>query len=119
PVVLAALQAGKHVICDKPLALNSVEAREMRNAAHSSGLVNAVTFNYRFNALVQQGRAMVAKKQLGDVRFVHGCYLQDWLLYETDFSWRLEADKGGVSSSVGDIGSHWCDTSQFITWLHI
>jgi predicted dehydrogenase len=119
PVVLAALRAGKHVICDKPLALNAVEAREMRDAAQAAGLVNAVTFNYRFNPLVQQGRALVAKKELGEVRFVHGFYLQDWLLYETDFSWRLEADKGGVSSSVGDIGSHWCDTAQFITGLQI
>ncbi len=119
PIVLATLRAGKHVICDKPLAMNAIEAKEMRDAARASGLVNAVSFNYRFNPLVQQGRAMVAKQELGEVRFVHGCYLQDWLLYETDFSWRLEADKGGASSSVGDIGSHWCDTAQFITGLQI
>lgn len=119
PVVMAALAAGKHVICDKPLALSAVEAREMRDAAQKAGVVNAVTFNYRFSPLVQQARAQVAKGELGQVRFVHGCYLQDWLLYETDFSWRLEAEKGGASSSVGDIGSHWCDTAQFITGLRI
>jgi predicted dehydrogenase len=62
---------------------------------------------------------MIAKGEAGDVRFVHGYYLQDWLLYETDFSWRLEADKGGASSSVGDIGSHWCDTAQFIAGLRV
>jgi predicted dehydrogenase len=119
PVVMAAIEAGKHVICDKPLALSATEAKEMRDAANKAGVVNAVTFNYRFNPLVQQSRAMVAKGELGKVQFVHGYYLQDWLLFETDFSWRLEADKGGVSSSVGDIGSHWCDTAQFITGLKI
>ncbi|MBI3652012.1 MAG: Gfo/Idh/MocA family oxidoreductase [Acidobacteria bacterium] len=119
PVVMAAIDAGKHVICDKPLALSAAEAREMRDAAKRKGVVNAVTFNYRFNALVQQAHALVAKGELGKVQFVHGCYLQDWLLFETDFSWRLEADKGGVTSSVGDIGSHWCDTAQFISGLQI
>jgi predicted dehydrogenase len=119
PVVMAALAAGKHVICDKPLALSATEAREMRDAARAAGVVNAVTFNYRFNPLVQHARALVARGELGEVRFIHGHYLQDWLLYETDFSWRLEAEKGGASSSVGDIGSHWCDTAQFITGLKI
>jgi predicted dehydrogenase len=119
PIALAAFKRGKHVICDKPLAMTSVEAREMRDAARESGLVNAVTFNYRFNPLVQQARVMVAKGDLGTVRFVHGGYLQDWLLFDTDFSWRLEADKGGATSSVGDIGSHWCDTAQFISGLRI
>jgi predicted dehydrogenase len=119
PVVMAAIEAGKHVICDKPLALSATEAREMRDAANKRGVVNAVTFNYRFNPLVQQARVMAAKGELGKVQFVHGFYLQDWLLFETDFSWRLEADKGGASSSVGDIGSHWCDTAQFITGLKI
>jgi predicted dehydrogenase len=119
PIALAALRSGKHVICDKPLAMNSTEARGMRDAARQAGLVNAVTFNYRFNPLVQQARVMIAKGDLGEVRFVHGCYLQDWLLFDTDFSWRLEPEKGGVTSSVGDIGSHWCDTAQFITGARI
>src|SRR6185436_8031846 len=118
-VVMAALHAGKHVICDNPLALTSVEAREMRDRAREAQVVNAVVFNYRFNALVQQARAIVAREELGAVRFAHGYYLQDWLLYETDFSWRLESDKGGASSSVGDIGSHWLDLVRFITGLRI
>ncbi|HVF92287.1 MAG TPA: Gfo/Idh/MocA family oxidoreductase [Blastocatellia bacterium] len=118
-VVMAAIQNGKHVICDKPLALTSVEAREMRDRARDAGVVNAVTFNYRFNPLVQQAREMIARGDIGKVRFVQGYYLQDWLLFETDFSWRLEAQKGGASSSVGDIGSHWCDTAQFISGLRI
>jgi predicted dehydrogenase len=118
-VVMAAIRSDKHVICDKPLALTAVEAREMRDYARAAGIVNAVAFNYRFCPMVEQARAMVAGGEIGNVRFVHGHYLQDWLLYETDFSWRLEADKGGASSSVGDIGSHWCDTAQFIAGLRI
>ncbi len=119
PVVIDSLAAGKHVICDKPLAMDSSQAREMRDLAIKSRLVNAVTFNYRFNPLVQQARAMIAKGEIGDVRFAHGFYLQDWLLHDTDFSWRLEPDKAGATSAVGDIGSHWVDTTQFITGLKV
>src|SRR5262249_53801360 len=119
PVVKAAIRAGKHVICDKPLAMTAAEAKELRDDAQSRGVVNAVTFNYRFNPLVQQARSTVAKGGIGTVRFVHGYYLQDHLLYETDFSWRLEPEKAGLSCAVGDIGSHWCDTAQFITGLRI
>ena len=118
-VAMAAIEAGKHVICDNPLALTSVEAREMRDRARAARVVNAVVFNYRFYALLQQARVMTSRGDLGTVRFVHGHYLQDWLLYETDFSWRLEADKGGASSSVGDIGSHWLDAVRFITGLRV
>ena len=118
-VAMAAISVGKHVICDNPLALTSVEAREMRDRARAARVVNVVVFNYRFHALLQQARVMIARGDLGTVRFVHGHYLQDWLLYETDFSWRLEADKGGASSSVGDIGSHWLDAVRFITGLRV
>ena len=79
------------------------------DAATRAGVVHAVTFNYRGNPLVQQARAMIAAGELGPLHFVHGTYLQDWLLEPTDFSWRLEPDKGGESSAIGDIGSHWCD----------
>jgi predicted dehydrogenase len=77
--------------------------------------VHAVTFNYRGNPLVHQARAMIAAGDLGPLHFVHGSYLQDWLLHPTDYSWRLEADKGGASSAIGDIGSHWCDLVQHVT----
>ncbi|HET9533322.1 MAG TPA: Gfo/Idh/MocA family oxidoreductase [Blastocatellia bacterium] len=117
--VMAAIERGKHVLCDKPLGLDASEARRLRDRAREARVVNAVTFNYRFNPLVQQARVMVERGELGRVRFVHGYYLQDWLMYETDFSWRLEPDKGGRSSAVGDIGSHWCDTAQFITGLQV
>src|SRR5439155_382113 len=77
-------------------------------------VVDAVTFNYRGNPLVQQAREMIAGGELGPVHYVHGAYLQDWLLEPTDFSWRLEPEKGGVSSAVADIGSHWCDLVQHV-----
>ena len=119
PVILAALQRGKHVISDKPLAMTAADARLLLDAANKAGVVHAVTFNYRGNPLVQQAREMIASGELGPVHFVHGAYLQDWLLEATDFSWRLEPDKGGASSAVGDIGSHWCDLVQHVTGQRI
>ncbi len=115
PVILAALASGKHVISDKPLAMTAADARMLLEAANTAGVVHAVTFNYRGNPLVQQAREMIAGGELGPVHFVHGAYLQDWLLESTDFSWRLEPDKGGESSAVGDIGSHWCDLVEHVT----
>jgi predicted dehydrogenase len=119
PVNLAAIRAGKHVVSDKPLAMTTAQARELLEAAETAGVVHAVTFNYRGNPLVQQARQMVKQGDLGRPHFVHGQYLQDWLLYDTDYSWRLEPAKGGKSSAIGDIGSHWCDLAQHISGLRI
>lgn len=119
PVILAALAGRKHVISDKPLAMTSADARRLLDAANDAGVVHAVTFNYRGNPLVQQAREMIAGGELGAVHFIHGAYLQDWLLEPTDFSWRLEPDKGGESSAVGDIGSHWCDLVQHVAGRRI
>jgi predicted dehydrogenase len=119
PVILAALATRKHVISDKPLAMTSADARRLLDAANDAGVVHAVTFNYRGNPLVQQAREMIAGGELGDVHFVHGAYLQDWLLEPTDFSWRLEPEKGGASSAVGDIGTHWCDLVQHVAGRRI
>jgi predicted dehydrogenase len=116
---MAALKRGKHVVSDKPLATTGAEARALWQAAQSAGVVHAVTFNYRGNPLIAQARAMISAGDLGPLHFVHGSYLQDWLLYPTDFSWRLELDKGGASSAIGDIGSHWCDLVQHVTGLRI
>ena len=101
PVIRAALDAKKHVISDKPLAVSAGEARELFQAATAAGVVHAVTFNYRGNPLVHEAREMVAGGDLGAVHFVQGSYLQDWLLHPTDFSWRLEPEKGGSSGAVG------------------
>jgi predicted dehydrogenase len=119
PVVLAALARRKHVISDKPLAMTGPDARRLLDAANDAGVVHAVTFNYRGNPLVQQAREMIAGGEIGPVHFIHGAYLQDWLLEATDFSWRLEPEKGGESSAVGDIGSHWCDLVQHVAGQRI
>ena len=79
----------------------------------------AVTFNYRGNPLVQHARTAIARGEIGTPRLVHGHYLQDWLLHDTDYSWRLDPEKGGASSALGDIGSHWCDLAQHMTGLKI
>ena len=95
PVIRAALQHRKHVVSDKPLATSAADAQAMWHAARDAGVVHAVTFNYRGNPLVQQAKQMIAAGDVGPLHYVHGAYLQDWLLEATDFSWRLEPDKGG------------------------
>ena len=118
-VTSAALAKGKHVVSDKPLAMTSAQAKRLVNEAQRAGVVAAVTFNYRGNPLVQQARLAIARGDLGKPHFVHGHYLQDWLLKDTDYSWRLEPEKGGASSAVADIGSHWCDLAQHLTGSRI
>jgi predicted dehydrogenase len=119
PVNAAAIERKKHVVSDKPLAMTAAEAKQLLDQATRAGIVHAVTFNYRGNPLVQQARHLVSKGNIGTPRFLHGYYLQDWLIKDTDYSWRLEPDKGGVSSALGDIGSHWCDLAQHISGLRI
>lgn len=118
PVTMAAIERGKHVIADKPLALNSADARTMLEAARKKGVIHAVTFNYRYNPLMQQVRVMVKQGDLGQVHFVHGGYLQDWLLFPNDYNWRLEKEEG-ASRCVADIGSHWCDLIGYLTGSRI
>ncbi len=119
PQVRAILAAGKHVICEKPLAVTSDESRELVGLAAKSDRITAVNFNIRFYPLNQHARRMVADGELGDVRFITGHYFQDWLLLDTDWNWRLEPDKGGTLRAVGDIGSHWIDLTNFITGLKV
>jgi len=111
----AVIGAGKHIISEKPLALDSRESAELVTLAAKAGVVNAIDFNYRNYPLVQQMHAVVKSGQLGRLFLVHGSYLQDWLIKDTDFNWRVEVAAGGESRAVGDIGSHWFDTVQFIT----
>jgi predicted dehydrogenase len=119
PVTAAAIAKGKHVVADKPLAMTAAEAKQLLEQAKKAGIVHAVTFNYRGNPLVQQARLAIARGDIGKPHFLVGYYLQDWLLKDTDYSWRLEPDKGGASSALGDIGSHWCDLAQHISGLRI
>lgn len=113
----AALLAGKHVICEKPLAKDLHEAEELVQIAKESGLVNAVHFNLRYYPLVRQMKVMREKDELGDVYSIIGSYLQDWLFYNTDYNWRLEPDKSGASRAIADIGSHLLDNLEYITGL--
>ena len=115
PQVKQILAARRHVICEKPLAMTSAESAELVRLAASSGLVNAVNFNLRFYPLNQHVAALVREGGIGDVRLVTGRYFQDWLLYDTDWNWRLEKDRGGALRAVGDIGSHWLDLVSFMT----
>jgi predicted dehydrogenase len=119
PQAKAALLAGKHVVCEKPLAINARESAELVKLAAETGKVNAVNFNVRFYPLVQQARSMVQNGQLGDLFILQGSYLQDWLLLPTDWNWRLEPGLGGELRAVGDIGSHWLDLLTFITGLRV
>lgn len=113
------MAAGKHVVSEKPLAMDSAESRELVKLAKESGVVNAINFNYRYNPLVQQAKLMCAGDQVGRVLAVQGSYLQDWLLEETDWNWRLVPEMSGKSRAVADIGSHLCDIVQFVTGLKI
>jgi predicted dehydrogenase len=119
PIALAALQSGKHVIVDKPLALNTKQASEMLQAATQAQRVHAVTFNIRYNPVLQHARLLVKGGELGGVHLLQGHYLQEWLLHATDFSWRLEPDKCGPTAMVAEAGGHWFDLSQHITGLQI
>jgi predicted dehydrogenase len=115
PQVKQILAAGRHVVCEKPLAMTSSESAELVELAAASGRVNAVNFNLRFYPLNQHVAALTRDGGLGDVRLVTGRYFQDWLLYDTDWNWRLEKDQGGALRAVGDIGSHWLDLTSFLT----
>ncbi|HEU5325366.1 MAG TPA: Gfo/Idh/MocA family oxidoreductase [Candidatus Limnocylindria bacterium] len=119
PQVVQILAAGRHVVCEKPLALTSEQSGELVRLAADSGRVNAVNFNIRFYPLNQHVAGMVREGRLGDVRLVSGHYFQDWLLLESDWNWRLEPDLGGSLRAVGDIGSHWLDLVSFMTGLRI
>lgn len=115
PQVKVLLAAGKHVICEKPLAMTSAQSAEMVALARASGRIAAVCYNIRFYPLNQHVRGMIASGEMGDIRLVTGHYHQDWLARATDWNWRLEADEGGVLRSVGDIGTHWLDLTSFLT----
>jgi len=111
----ALIEAGKHVLSEKPLTMTSAESTDLVRLARARGVVTAINFNYRGYPLVQQARGLIQRGELGELFLVHGHYLQDWLLYDTDYNWRLESAVSGASRAVADIGSHWCDLVQFVT----
>ena len=113
------LRAGKHVFSEKPLCMTPEEARELVALAEQAGVIHGVSFVYRQFAMVRQAASMMRQGSLGRLFASHGSYLQDWMLLETDYNWRVDAAQGGASRAVADIGSHWCDTVQFVTGRRI
>jgi predicted dehydrogenase len=119
PMAMAALKAGKHVLCEKPLATSVEEGKQLVAAAADKNLANCTFHNLRYYPLVQQMRRMREAGELGDIYAVQGTYSQDWLLYDTDWNWRIDSSTNGRSRCFADIGTHWCDMVEHITGLRI
>jgi len=119
PMCKAALNAGKHVLCEKPFTVTAAEARELVEIAARTKLANAINHNLRYYPVVQQIRQMIAAGDLGEILIVQGTYSQDWLLYDTDWNWRVDSKANGALRAMGDIGSHWMDMIQHLTGLKI
>jgi predicted dehydrogenase len=109
------LRAGRHVLCEKPLTLDSRESEALVSLLKETNLVGGVAYNLRYYPLCQEARALIRKGAIGQVRLVHGSFLQDWLLFPTDWNWRLEAKFGGELRAVADIGTHWLDLMMWMT----
>jgi len=119
PMARHALEAGKHVLCEKPLAVSTGEARQMVALARETGRRNCTFHNLRFYPMVQHMRRMREDGELGEILVVQGTYSQDWLLYDTDWNWRVDSKANGPSRCLADIGSHWCDMAEHVTGLRI
>jgi predicted dehydrogenase len=119
PQSLAAIEAGKAVLCEKPMTTTVDEARQLVAAAKARNAINCVQHNLRYYPVLQQARQMIAHGELGDILIVQGTYSQDWLLYETDWNWRIDTAENGQLRVMGDIGSHWMDMIQHLTGLSI
>jgi len=115
PMAQAALEAGKHVVCEKPLATTLEDARALATLAAAGGLVATVPFVYRYHPVVREARARIADGELGPLHLIHGSYLQDWLLDPASNNWRVDPALGGASRVFADIGSHWCDLVEWVS----
>lgn len=119
PMAMAALERGKHVLCEKPLAMTADETAQLVDAAKQAGVAAGVNYNVRFYPLCQEAKARVQDGAMGAIHSVHGCYVQDWLLHETDYNWRVLAEEGGNLRAMADIGTHWLDLVQNLTGLRV
>jgi predicted dehydrogenase len=119
PMSKAAVQAGKAVLCEKPLTMTAAESRELVDLAKRENVLNCVQHNLRYYPVVQQIRQMIKAGDLGDILIAQGTYSQDWLLYDTDWNWRIVSEDNGKLRAMGDIGSHWMDMVQHLTGLPI
>jgi predicted dehydrogenase len=115
PMAMEALEAGKHVVCEKPLATTVEEASALVAAAAKAGRRDCLNHNLRYYPLVQQIRRLREAGELGDILVVQGTYSQDWLLHDTDYNWRVEEKEGGALRCMADIGSHWFDMAEHLT----
>ena len=115
PMSMAAVEAGKATLCEKPMCMDVEQGRKLVAAAKERKVLNCVQHNLRYYPVVQQIRQMIAAGDLGDILIVQGTYSQDWLLYETDWNWRLDSKENGRLRVMGDIGSHWMDMIQHLT----
>ncbi|HYP46671.1 MAG TPA: Gfo/Idh/MocA family oxidoreductase [Propionibacteriaceae bacterium] len=115
PYAVQLMEAGLHVLCEKPLGISLADARRAAEVAAATGVVNTMPFAYRFHPMVREMRARVQSEEFGAVNLVHGSYLQDWLLNPRATSWRVDPAQGGPSRAFGDIGSHWCDLVEWVT----
>ncbi|MBM7471004.1 putative dehydrogenase [Subtercola frigoramans] len=112
---LELLDAGIHVVCEKPLGLTAAESMEMDAKAAACGLVATVPFVYRFHPMVREIRERRLAGELGEIALIHGSYLQDWMLAPNVGSWRVDPIAGGASRAFADIGSHWCDLVEWVS----
>jgi predicted dehydrogenase len=119
PIARAVIAAGKHVVCEKPLATTLADAAALEDEARRAGVVATVPFVYRFHPMVREARARIAAGSLGRLVVAHGGYFQDWLARPTDDSWRVDPGQGGATRAFGDVGSHWCDLLEFLTGQRI
>ena len=119
PQTVDAIKAGKHVMCEKPLAMTTEESAELVRLAHESSVTCGVNYNVRFYPMNLEVRQRVAAGELGRIHSVFGSYQQDWLLYNTDYNWRVLAREGGELRAVADIGTHWIDLVQNVTGLTV
>ncbi len=115
PYAVALMEAGKHVLCEKPLGTGLADAQRAYEVAERTGVVNTMPFAYRFHPMAREMRARVQGAEFGAVNLIHGSYLQDWLLDPRATSWRVDPKAGGPSRAFGDIGSHWCDLAEWVT----
>jgi len=114
-----ALKANKHVICEKPLTLTVNEAKKILDLAKKMNRVHAIHFNIRYYPLIRHAKACVDRGDIGKINVITGSYLQDWLFYETDYSWRLESEQSGNTRAIGDIGTHWMDLVEYVSGCQI
>jgi predicted dehydrogenase len=113
------LEAGKHVLCEKPLAMTSDESHQLAELARKTGLIAGVNYNLRFYPICQEARIRILAGDLGTPYLIQGAYLQDWLFLKTDWNWRLDPGQGGKLRVVADIGTHWMDLVTYLTGLKI